>query len=247
MAEINEVINLLERYYKKVKGDPSSRLEDSEDIELFTSVDEKTGKKLIDVAGLSLLRKIKLERLSSECRDAYIEHKWKLADNMPEPEDITWTDKVVGLPEKESLRKNLRRIIDALKVAKIKEEQRKTHDKQKLKTKYALLLEEGSWEFKAQVGNEVKPLNISRNTQEYLVLNALYCANGNWVSEEELLIAGQIQKHKRSDMISEKKRDQLQKVISNIRTAFEGADLERDFISKKDETRGYKLLVPCRK
>jgi hypothetical protein len=123
----------------------------------------------------------------------------------------------------------------------------KAQDKSKLKTKYALLLEEGTWEFKAQVGKEVNPLNLSRNTQKYLVLDALYCANGNWVSEEELLISGKIQKHKQKETVSEEKRDQLQKVISNIRTAFEVAGLERDFISKKDKTRGYKLLVPCRK
>lgn len=119
--------------------------------------------------------------------------------------------------------------------------------KSKLKTKYALLLEEGTWEFKGQVGEEVNPLNISRNTQEYLVLDALHSAKEGWVSEEELLIAGQIQKHKRGEMVSRGKRGQLQKVLTNIRNAFGFAGLERNFLSEKDETRGYKLLVPCRK
>ncbi len=44
MADINEVITLLEHYYKKVRDYPSS---DPGDIALFTRVDKKRGKSFL--------------------------------------------------------------------------------------------------------------------------------------------------------------------------------------------------------
>lgn len=110
--------------------------------------------------------------------------------------------------------------------------------------KFTLRLNEETWEFEAIVDNKVNPLGLSSNSQEYLVLNALHSAKGTWVSEEDLLIAGQIQSHKKREIVSERKRGHLQKTISNIRSAFASGDMSRDFLGY-DKDKGYRLLVPC--